>query len=325
MKKIFLLSFLLLSIFSVPTFATPVEGFNGRFTIDIGKHDIPINGSIHLFFEGDSLALVKIKTDKPIFKKTEFDSTEQKLVVLENAGVVTQFSAAYKVKFASHSWYFVFVTNPTDKAGVFAGKFFKAPAPLDGILAILNQGVDLSGAVPNGWKLVGSGSLTDLGIVEDYSGTFTWDHSIDENPINGSIHLFFKGPSFSHVKINTDQPVSDKTEFESIEQKLVVLENEGVVKQFSVVYKLRYPEHPWYFAFVTNPTENAGSFAGTFFKVPFTMDEIVTVLNNGINLACKPPTDWKVIGTGTLIKTGSLSNTESNIDFLQVDLHNNCQ
>ncbi|OGQ37285.1 MAG: hypothetical protein A3F16_08285 [Deltaproteobacteria bacterium RIFCSPHIGHO2_12_FULL_43_9] len=162
MKKISLLS-IALFLYPIMVFATPVEGYNGTFTI-AGKHEDQMKGSIHLFFEDDAFSFVKINTENPVMKKTEFDSNEQKLSILQSEGVITQFSVAYKLQKPLHkNWYFVFVAYPTENAGEFAGNFFKVMDSLDNIETIIKNVFNQSNPIPAEWKGLGTGVVTKTG------------------------------------------------------------------------------------------------------------------------------------------------------------------
>lgn len=99
------------------------------------------------------LTSVFLKTDKPVFGKTEFPSTEQtELSTVDDKG--THLAVVFKLKGPPHKWYYVYVLTSTDEGKKFEGVFYRADNTVEDILKSLN-----AGELPETWKTEGKGTL----------------------------------------------------------------------------------------------------------------------------------------------------------------------
>ena len=138
-------------------------------------------------------------------------------------------------------------------------------------------------------------------LAAGFQGGFIFD-PIHKGPVTGVISLLFEGSTFSLVQVDLDKPILGQKTFLSKEHNMVSVDRPGLPSQISVIYKLERPPHKWYFVLIANATEQGNIFAGNFYKVPLTMEEILNLVKDGIDTI---PDTWKHVGTTSLTKNAS--------------------
>lgn len=142
------------ALFTVSAWAAPVAKYSGNLEIAPNKiHKDGVKAQIKLMFEGDALAQVTLKTEKPVMGRTDFASSEQTLFSKVDGDKATM-AVIFKLAGTPHKWYYTLVTESADKGKNFAGNMFKAPASVDDIKKALD-----SGTVPADWVKEGTGSF----------------------------------------------------------------------------------------------------------------------------------------------------------------------
>ncbi len=148
--------------------------------------------------------------------------------------------------------------------------------------------------------------LANLAYAElalGFQGGFILNPAVmHKGPVTGVISLLFEGSTFNLVQMDLDKPIMGQKTFLSKEQNMITVNREGLPAQISVIYKLERPPHKWYFVLIANATEQENIFAGNFYKVPLTMDEILNLVKDGIDTI---PDTWKHVGTTSLTKNVS--------------------
>lgn len=144
-----------LALFQAAAFASPGK-YDGTFEMDPKvAHKEKITGRMLLQYDDASLKAVKLTTDKPVFGKSVFPSTEQ-----WSGGVATTANsptvAAFKLQGPPHKWYYVLVAQTADGGGTLDGKLYKAASTLAEIQAAAKTSLN---PIPTTWKAMGSAIL----------------------------------------------------------------------------------------------------------------------------------------------------------------------
>lgn len=161
MNKANLTTMLMGLLISASVWATPAVRYTGNFSITAGgAHNTTITGNLSLTFDGDQLALVNLKTAKPVMGQTDFVSKEQYAFSKVAADGSSQVAVVYKLKGAPHVWFYVLVVNSADQGKTFAGTYYKGDKSLNDIKAALDAGTIGS------FKKVGTGALTAIAGLE---------------------------------------------------------------------------------------------------------------------------------------------------------------
>jgi hypothetical protein len=142
--------------------ADDLARFAGTFEFEANKpHKDGMKGSLKLLYKETKkdevisyeLTSVFLKSEKPVFGKTEFPSTEQtELSTVDDKG--THLAVVFKLKGPPHKWYYVYVLTSADEGKNFEGVFYRADNTVEDILKSLN-----AGELPETWKTEGKGSL----------------------------------------------------------------------------------------------------------------------------------------------------------------------
>ncbi|MEQ1877228.1 MAG: hypothetical protein ABL958_11315 [Bdellovibrionia bacterium] len=139
---------------SVTAFAVPTVKYNGSLTIVPNTiHKDGVKGQVDLVFEGENLLKVDMKTEKPVFGKSQFLSAEQ-AIFSRTVGEAAQIAVVFKLQGTPHKWYFVYIGTTVDQGATYAGKLHKVTNTMEGITTVLT-----GGQTPSDWKIVGSGTL----------------------------------------------------------------------------------------------------------------------------------------------------------------------
>jgi hypothetical protein len=150
MKHVF---FALALLISSNSYAATTVKYKGLTVEPNTIHKEGVKGQVELVFEGDKLIKVDLKTEKPIFGKSLFSSSEQAVFsrIIPDAAEI---AVVFKLQGAPHKWYFVYIGTTVDQGATYLGKLHKVANTMEGISSILT-----SGQTPADWKAVGSGSL----------------------------------------------------------------------------------------------------------------------------------------------------------------------
>ena len=152
---VFLLGFL-----STVAFATEIKpAYDGTFEI-IPKvmHREAIKGTITVLMSGEDLSSIQMTTEKEVFGKTEFSSSEQTKVESDSK---EQLFFVYKLNGANHKWYFVLLANNLKNGSPFDATYFKVKESLEKITEQAKAGIDVE-KLPANWKNIGHGQLVEL-------------------------------------------------------------------------------------------------------------------------------------------------------------------
>jgi hypothetical protein len=141
-------------LFSTVSFAAPTVKFKGSLAVEPNTiHKEGVKGQMDLVFEGDKFTKVDLKTEKPIFGKTQFASSEQ-AVFSRVIGDAAQMAVVFKLQGSPHKWFFVYIGTTVDSGETYLGKVHKVLNTMEVITTALT-----AGQTPIEWKAVGTASL----------------------------------------------------------------------------------------------------------------------------------------------------------------------
>lgn len=109
--------------------------------------------------------------------------------------------------------------------------------------------------------------------------------------------FFYEDDDLSLVKVHTDKPMFEKTEFVSEDQGEYSVALKNGIKQLLIYYKLSKPPHGWYFVLAANLEEDK-KYVGVVLKVS-SKAKVSKFKKKGIDIK-KPPTDWTKMGEVTV-------------------------
>lgn len=137
--------------------SSALANMHGPFSIEAKIfHKVTITGNVAVTStDGNNCSSIVMNTDQTVMTKNSFSSTEQKCV----ASVDNKLQGLiFKLQGPPHKWYYVFIGAGEDATN-YQGVWYKAANTMDEIEAILRQG---NATIPQGWKVVGSGSLMKM-------------------------------------------------------------------------------------------------------------------------------------------------------------------
>jgi hypothetical protein len=143
-------------IFSLVLFSSTIK-YQGSLTVAPNIiHKAGVRGNVDMIFDDEKISKVELKTEKAVFGKTHFTSSEQAVfsrVVPDGA----QMAVVFKLQGAPHKWYFVYIGTTVDLGASYLGKLHSVSGSLETIAATLK-----AGQTPSEWKDVGTASLNKV-------------------------------------------------------------------------------------------------------------------------------------------------------------------
>ncbi|MCC6278705.1 MAG: hypothetical protein IT289_12385 [Oligoflexia bacterium] len=186
-------SILLIQIFLLTSLAQAADQvkFTGRMDFAPGAtHKEGVVGKVEVFFDSGKVTQILVTSDKTVYGKQSFPSTEQAVIEGDfscaaptpsptpvasaspvvsptpeaSAGSqsfgpntpVTQLTMVFKLKGPTHKWYYAYVGFSIDQGKTYAGTYLKAVGTFDEVQKILEQPVLV---IPQDWKVVGVGAF----------------------------------------------------------------------------------------------------------------------------------------------------------------------
>lgn len=127
-----------------------------------GPHKDGVVWQLQAIKDNDVLNQVKVITDKPVFGKKEFVSSDLAIKLIDLPNGEKQFGAAFKLKSTPHPFHMLYLAVSNDGGATFSGRFFRVSGrTIADFETMLGAPVVLD-PLPDGFKMIAEGVLKKL-------------------------------------------------------------------------------------------------------------------------------------------------------------------